>query len=230
MRDALAPWLPRALQVLDLRRKDRLLLVLPGEVQVARAVAQLVGPQGEITVLEPRRRQAEAIAEALPGAEVLALRPSADDRIGSFDAVLAVPFAAPPLPVEQWSGMVAANLRPGGRFVLDLPAPDPLPDVRSAAQEGQLRFADRLVEGLCGPSAEALVSALHERGLRRIETLLGTHLVAAGSPFDLVDLVATAVRLDEDERSQLGEALARRLHSTAAVETLAHRSAVAGMR
>jgi len=230
MRDALAPWLPRALQVLDLRRKDRLLLVLPGEVQVARAVAQLVGPQGEITVLEPRRRQAEAIAEALPAAEVLALQPSADDRIGSFDAVLAIPFATPPLPVAQWSGMVAANLRPGGRFVLDLPAPDPLPDVRSAALEGQLEFAERIVQGLCGPSAEELVGALHERGLRRVETLLGTHLVAVGSPFDLVDLVATAVRLDEDERTLLGEALARRLHSTAAIETLAHRSAVAGMR
>jgi hypothetical protein len=54
--------------------------------------------------------------------------------------------------------------------------------------------------------------------------------VAVGSPFDLVDLVATAVRLDEDERTLLGEALARRLHSTAAIETLAHRSAVAGMR
>lgn len=230
MPDAVLPWLPRALQALDLRRKDRLLLALPGQVAVARAVAQQIGPQGALTVLEPRRKVAEAIAEALPAASVLLLNPGGDAQFGTFDAILSAPLQAPPIPVADWAALAAANLRPGGRFALDLPAPDPLPDVREAARTAQLPFADRLAAALSGPEEQSLTAALLSRGMRRVETLLGTHLLQFGSPFDFVDLIGAAVPLDEDERIQLGEALARRLQSTTAVETLAYRSAVAGMR
>ncbi len=230
MRNAAPPWLPRALQVLDLRRKDRLLLALPGQVETAQAVAQIVGPQGAITVLEPRRRQAEAIAEALPHASVLLLEPSGDEQFGTFDAVLTVALTTPPLTGAIWADLVAANLRPGGRFALDLPAPDPLPELLKAAIAAELPFADRLGQSLAGPEVQTLVAALLGRGMRRVETLLGTHLLQLDSPFDLVELVATGVRLDEEEQAQLASALARRLQSTAAAQTVAYRSAVAGMR
>jgi hypothetical protein len=230
MRDGDPPWLARTLQVLDLRRRDRLLLVLPGSVMLARSAASLVGSQGEVTVLEPRRRIAEAIAEALPRASVLALEPTGDERFGSFDAVLVIPFAVPMHPAELWAGLVAANLRPGGRFAIDLPAPDPMPDVRLAAMDAHLPCAEQFTAELRGPDEEALTQALQARGLRRVETLLGTHLVQFASPFDLADLATQALRLDADQRLLLGEAIARRLQSTASIETLMHRTSVAGMR
>jgi hypothetical protein len=230
MRTADPPWLPRALQVLDLRRKDRLLLVLPGDPALARSVADLVGAQGEVTVLEPRRRSAEAIAQALPAASVLALEPTGEEQFGAYDALLVIPFTAPPLPVAVWAGLVACNLRPGGRFAVDLPGPDPLPDVREAAVAAQLGCAERVVAELAGPDEASLVQALQARGLRRVETLLGTHLVSFDSPFDLAELVGASLRLDEDECSQLGTAIARRLQSTSAIETRVLRTAVAGMR
>jgi len=227
MRRADLPWLERSLQVLDLRRKDRLLLVLPGDAELTRFLGGLVGVQGAVTVVEPRRQQAESIAEALPGAEVLALEPRGGERFGAFDAVLGIPFATT-LPVEVWAELVAVNLRPGGRFALDLPAPDPIPDVREAALEAQLACAPRY-DALGGPEEGPLVEALLRRGMRQVDRLLGTHLMQLQSPFDLADLVAPGMELDVDERLQLGEALARRLKSTDAVETLVNRTSVAGM-
>jgi hypothetical protein len=75
-----------------------------------------------------------------------------------------------------------------------------------------------------------VLAALQPLGLRRVETLLGTHLLSFGSPLDLLDLVADVVRMDEEERSALGDALVRTLGTTGDVETLAHRNAVTGMR
>lgn len=229
MPTALVPWLPRALQQLDLRRRDRLLLLLPGDLDLARAVAQALGPQGSLTILEPRQRPAAAMAAALPSAHVLAIEPG-DQRLGSFDTVLAAPFTAPPLPVELWASVVAVNLRPGGRFAIDLPAEAPFPALLQAARDANLPCAARLLANLAGPDTEALAQALRARGLRRVEPQLGTHLLTAESPFDLVDQIAAATQLDDDERDQLATALARRVRTTANVELLAHRSAVAGMR
>ncbi|MGE3171939.1 MAG: hypothetical protein AB7O97_04885 [Planctomycetota bacterium] len=230
MLDGGPPWLERTLQVLDLRRRDRLLLVQPGGVALAVAVAGVVGDRGEITVLEPRRRAAEAIAKALPRAAVLAYEPSAEEHFGVFDAVLALPLAEPPLPIEVWASLTATNLRPGGRFVVDLPGSDPFPDARLAAIDANLPCAARFAIELAGPNEADLVQALIARGLRRVEPLLGTHLVRFGSPFDLAELVGRALRLDEDEQLALGEAIARRTQSTSTIETLAQRTAIAGMR
>lgn len=230
MGDPELPWFPRALEVLDLRRRDRLLLAMPGSVAAVRAAAQLVGADGAVTVLEPRLPIAEAIAAELPACQVLALEPVGRERHGSFDAVLAVPFAGPLPPVAAWAGVVGSNLRPGGRFTVDLPGPDVLPDVQAAAAAAALPFADRLAAVLNGPTIDELVAALADAGLRRVQSLLGTHLLQLASPFDLAHLVGGWVHLDENERLQLGEALARRLRKTADVETLVHRASVTGMR
>ncbi len=229
MATALAPWLPRALQVLDVRRGDRLLLVAPGDVEIARAVADVLGSKGTLTVVEPRRGVAEAIANRLEGAEVLATTP-AIESYGSFDGVLATPLVTAAIPASTWAGLVARNLRPGGRFAVDLPAPAPLPEVTAAAADSGLPFATRLAEQLSGVEPEELFTALHDRGLRRVEPLLGTHLLAFDSPYDAVDFVGVGARLDDDERLHLGEAIARRLRSTTKVEIVAHRAAAAGMR
>jgi len=224
------PWIPRALQVLDLRSDDRLLLAMPGSVTTATAAANVCGPDGSLTVLEPRRSIARAIATALPAADVLVAEPVGTERFGSFDAVLAVPLCGPLPPVEAWAGMVATNLRPGGRFAVDLPGPTSLPDLAAAAQATEPGFAERLSLALSGPSVDDLTSALATTGLRRVQSLLGTHLVRFSSPFELIDLLATWFRIEAEERTALGDALARQLRGTADIETLAHRSGVAGMR
>lgn len=225
----IAPWFARAVQAIDLRRKDRLLLVLPGSVAAAKAVRPLVGSQGAITVLEPQRKVAEAIAAQVEAVDVLALEPTPDERFGAFDAVLAAPFAGPLPEVAVWGGLLAHNLRPGGRFVVDLPAPDPLPDATAAAAALDPKLAAQL-QALAGPPLDELTAVLQQAGMRRVEPLLGTHLLQLSSPLDLVDLVATACRLADEERSALLDALTRRLQSTAACETLLHRTALAGMR
>lgn len=223
------PWFQRAVEVLELRRQDRLLLVLPGGLEPVRAVRTLVGSNGAITVLEPHRRTAEAIAEGVADAEVIALPPVAEERFGSFDAVLAAPFAGPLPELAVWGSLLANNLRPGGRFVVDLPAPDPLPDVTAAAATIGEAFAAKLRD-IAGPAVEALAAVLTQAGMRRVEPLLGTHLLTLHSPLDLVDPVAAACRLAEDDHYALLDALTRRLQSTAASDALAQRSAVAGMR
>ncbi len=224
------PWLPRALQTLDVRRNDRLLLCLPGSDEVAIAVHSALSADGRLTVLEPRREAASAIATALPEAEVALTDVDADLQVGAFDAVLALPFAPRPRPAGVWAAFLRRNLRPGGRFCIDLPAHDPMPDVLEAAREGNLACKGRIEESFTGPSAEELAEALRNCGVRRAETLLGTHLVAFASPFEVSDLLAHELRLPADDAYELGSCLSRRLRSTAGVELRVLRSAVAGMR
>ena len=152
MRPCDLPWLPRALQVLDLRSTDRLLLCLPGHAEVAKAVAIALGSKGELTVLEPRRVVAEAIAAAQPDAEVVAMDVAGNHHFGDFDALLLVPFAPPARPAAEWARFVARNLRPGGRFAVDLPAEDPWPDLAAAAATAQLPATVALRSALRGVS------------------------------------------------------------------------------
>jgi SAM-dependent methyltransferase len=224
------PWLPRALQALDVRRGERLLLCLPGSDEIAVAVRSTLGSGGSLTVIEPRRAAADAIARALPDATVALADVQPGFRVGSFDAVLALPFAPPPRDAAVWAAFVAANLRPGGRFVLDLPAPIPMPDVLEAARDARLPCANFLAEHWTGPDADELAKCLRAQGLRRAETLLGTHLVLFASPFEITDVLVAELRLPADQAYELGSSIARRAHATADLELRALRSAVVGMR
>ena len=219
------PWLPRALQALDLRRGERLLLCLPGSDEVAVAVRTALGRNGSLTVIEPRRAAADAIARALPDATVALADVQQGFRVGSFDAVLALPFAPPPREAAVWAEFIAANLRPGGRFVEIGKR-----DVWSAARDARLPCADFLAQHWTGPDADELAASLRAQGLRRAETLLGTHLVPFASPFEITDVLAAELRLPADQAFELGSSIARRAHATADLELRAMRSAVVGMR
>lgn len=224
------PWFLRAVELLELRSRNRLLLAMPGSVDLAVAAANLCGTEGSVTILEPRRAVARALVSALPAAEVVVTDAIDAERFGSFDSVLGIPLCGPLPPVEAWAGLVAKNLRPGGRFAIDLPAPTSWPDVTAAAKATSPDFAARLAEALSGPTIDELMAALEGTGLRQVQSLLGTHLTCFASPFDLIDLLSAWHRIDPDDRSALGDALSRQLRRTTDIETLAHRSAVSGMR
>ncbi|GDY02173.1 hypothetical protein LBMAG49_15020 [Planctomycetota bacterium] len=229
MRDLPIPWIAHAQAALDLRRKDRVLLCMPNTVAAAQAVAALIGDDGRLVVLEPDRRTAAAIARAMPQAEVITQSPR-DHRYGFFDAVLATPLAAPLPQLADLAAMLRANLRPGGRFVIDLPGETMLPALQQAAANVSPECAQRIVAALSGVAEAELCAALKLAGLRRTELLLGTHLLNLASPLELLDLAALMIPLDERERMDLGDALLRTLGATSNCEALAQRSAVVGLR
>lgn len=229
MRDLPMPWFPRALTALDLRLRDRVLLAHPGSTLAVRTVLQTIGKDGRLVVLEPVRKLAEAIARELPTVEVIATA-ELDQRYGAFDAVLAIPLHGPLPPTAILGQLLQNNLRPGGRFALDLPAPTMLPALSAAARLAAPAAALRLDAAFAGPATEDLLSAAKTCGMRRAEALLGGHLLTLSSPLELLDLAGSAVELAEDERMSLGDALLRALGTTGACEALAHRSAVAGSR
>lgn len=230
MRSGEVPWLPRLLQALDLRRTDRCLLIEPPDVATARAVAFAAGRKGELTVVTERRAAAIAIAEALPEAEVSVGVPGANLSLGVFDAVLCTALARPPSDLAGLAAFVARSLRPGGRFAVDLPSPEPWPDLAAAAAESRGSQTLEVLARSSGPSVETLARALGERSLRRVEPLLAAHLVPYASPFEAVIELAAALTLPEDERQALALAFARLRESTGPVEVRAMRSTCAGMR
>ncbi|MBK8099803.1 MAG: hypothetical protein IPK26_22085 [Planctomycetes bacterium] len=221
------PWFHAALELLDLRRHERVLAIGCMAPQL-RAIARLIGERGELTAIEPDRTRAEQLAgEPIPGLAVVAASPGAD-RFGSFDALLACPLVTPAWP---WSELPAAahnNLRPGGRFAIDVPAPDMIPVLRTAwAKTGRPPLQP---DPLAGIADDRLAHELRAGGLRRVDTVLGTHLLTLESPFDLVELWTPALRLDDRTAAELGRALASELHSTGACDLLVHRTRVHGIR
>jgi hypothetical protein len=193
-----------------------------------RAIAGLIGNQGTLTVVEPDRRAAEAIAErAPPAVEILALSPAGTERFGLFDALLYAPLVVLPLPPGAWAELPRQNLRPGGRFVIDLPAPDMIPDLRAAWLE--IGGDAAALAPFRGPSDDEIAAVLRNTGLRRVETVLGTHLLPLSSPLDLIDLVTPAMGLEEDRRTELARALRARYRGRHQVETLVHRTRVHGI-
>lgn len=229
MRDLPMPWFPRALTALDLRPRDRVLLAFPGSALAVGTVVTSIGKDGRLAVLEPSRMLAEAIARQFPMAEVMATD-EIEQRYGAWDAVLAMPLHGPLPPPAAFGQLLQNNLRPGGRFALDLPAPSMLPALLAAARTALPRVANQLETVFAGPETAELLAATKACGMRRAEALLGSHLLALSSPLDLLDLAGEAVALSDEERMGLGDALLRALGTTGACEALAHRSAIAGSR
>jgi len=222
------PWFDAALQLLDLRRQDRV-LVLHGEPEQVRALAALVGTRGEITVVQPDRALAETIANfELSPVEVLAHDTRGDERFGSFDAMLIAPRWAPGWADGAYAELPLQNLRPGGRLVLDLPAPAMIPELAAAC--GELGWSDERLAPLRGLGDDRLAEILRTAGLRRVQALLGSHLLQLDSPFDLVDAFAGPLAGNDEQRSELGQALVRRLGTTGAVDVLVHRTRVQALR
>ena len=80
------PWLADALELLALRRGERVLLVtIPSPAQAA-AVLRAVGSKGEVLGVEPDQARARAAVDRT-GIEVLAYTPSGKEQFGTFDAL-----------------------------------------------------------------------------------------------------------------------------------------------
>lgn len=223
------PWFAAAMAQLELRPRERVLLHSGGHEAQVRAVASAVGRSGKVVVVEPRRAIAEAIAALdLPQLEVLALATDGSEHFGTFDAVLCAPTVLPDWPPGAFGELPRSNLRPGGRIVIDLPGPDMVPDVTAVASIVNLA-PDRL-RLLRGPGDDRLSEVLRNAGLRRVHPLLGSHLLALESPFDLAEFLGPLLQLPAATVTELGTALAHRLHTHAACEVLVHRSRVQAMR
>jgi hypothetical protein len=222
------PWFEAAVQLLDLRRQDRV-LVLHAEPQQVRSLAACVGSRGEVTAVQPDRESAETIAAfELPQVEVMAHTTRGDESFGSFDALLAVPRADPGWAKGAYADLPHHNLRPGGRLVLDLPGPDMVPDLHAVGRE--LGWSSKRLSPLRGYSDDQLAEVLRNAGLRAVQTLLGSHLLHLDSPYDLVDAFADALAATETQRTDLGQALVRRFGTTGAVDALVHRTRLVARR
>lgn len=223
------PWLQSSLSLLDLRRRDRVLLLAAGAVPHARAIAELVGSAGSLAVVEADPALAERIAGLEhPSLQVMAHAADGSERFGTFDALLSCPLGLPPWPVAAYGPLLRRNLRPGGRFVLDLPAPETSAELAAAVADAGMDAA--ALAPLSGPAAEDVAAALRAAGLREVHATLGAHLLDLHSPHDLLDLLGPALPAAAGRWQELGLLLAHRLRGTAEVQALVHRSRVHGLR
>lgn len=224
----LQPWIAAAMALLDVRRQDRLLAIELGLAQV-RALAASVGKSGQLTLVLHDRADAERIAElALPQVTVLAHTTGGGERFGTFDALVLTPTTGPLLAPGAYADLAKSNLRPGGRFVVDVPGPDMVPDLGAAAQE--LQWPEARWAPLRGLADDQLAEVLRNAGLREVTGVLGAHLLSLGTPGDLVFAFAEALDLNESERLDLTHALVRRRSGTGPCEVLVHRTRLLGRR
>jgi hypothetical protein len=222
------PWLQDALELLDLRRNDRVLVFSAPTMAHVAAVRRVVGTGGRTVVVEPDRNIAKQIAEqAEVDIEVLSHPPDGNENFGEFDAMLACPLFDPGLAPSSWGRLFSNNLRPGGRFVLDLPGEETNDHLAACWLESGGR--PNALDGLRGPSKSDLAEALTSAGLRNVSASAGSHLVHLESPFALTTLVQETADLNEQMAEDLGRRLVERLKSTDEVDLVFHRTRVRGL-
>jgi hypothetical protein len=223
-----APWVQAAIALLDVRRRDRM-LACGADAGHARALAALVGKDGELVVVTEDAQSAEQLAALdVPQLRVLAHRIDGGERFGTFDALLlALPFG-PLLPLGAWAELARANLRPGGRLVVDVPGPTLVPELASAWRE--LALPETRLAPLRGVADDALATALRDGGMRDVHAVLGTHLLHVAAPADLVEAFAAPLGLDNRERLELTHALVRAKGGTGPIDALLHRTRVLALR
>jgi hypothetical protein len=223
-----APWMQAAIALLDVRRRDRLLACEVGAAYL-RALAALVGKEGElVAVLADATDAQELVALELPQVRVLAHRLDGGERFGTFDAMLLAPSFGPLLPPGAWPDLARANLRPGGRLVLDLPGPTLVPDVAAAWRA--LGWPEERLQPLSGIADDALAATLRGAGMRNVHAVLGAHLLHAPAPADLVDAFSAPLGLDAHEQLELTHALVRAKGGTGPLDALVHRTRVTALR
>ena len=222
------PWFPEVLDLLDLRRNDRVLLITAQCPTHVTAVLQRVGSHGNVLVVEPSEKTAHDLAESNPGVEVISTTPTGEESFGSFDAFLACPFSLPEWPLELWAALTQKNLRPGGRFAIDLPGEKHCEDLSESWIE--IGGGEHDLLPLRGPTEKALADVLRQEGLRMVAAAMGTHIVRLGSPHALAALGAQLMGAKQDRQEELGVALTRRLRTTDAVDVVFHRTRVHGIR
>ena len=125
---------------------------LPGLVIAVRR------PELHVTLVERRQSRADLLSRAVRSLDLGGhvsvvsgdVRTLAESVPGSFDAVTARSFAAPPI-TAHWAGLL---LRPGGRLVVSEPPPD---DAVGNTSDGALRW----------PVGLLLASGLMDQGLEQ---------------------------------------------------------------
>lgn len=222
------PWFHSAVERLDVRRRDRL-LAIDCAIHEAHGLRRLIGSGGELILVLRDRTQAERVLECdWPEVRVLAHAADGGETFGSFDALLLAPATGPIPSTDACASLARRNLRPGGRFVIDLPAPDMVPDLRAAWCE--LGLDPERLAPLRGPEDVQLAEALRLAGLRNVHAALGSHLLHLTAPGDLVEAFAECLRLCEAERSDLLHGIVRRRQATGPLDVLVHRTQVGGQR
>lgn len=222
------PWFDSSMERLSLRRGERVLAVEPRRVDALSLLAA-IGSDGELTAVIADRDRAERLAERqLPGLRVLAHEVEGTERFGAFDAALFALHTGPVLAPARYAELLRSNLRPGGRFVVDVPADDMIPDLSSAWREAA--WDEEPLGVLRGPSDLELVEALRDAGLRSVESALGSHLLRAASAADIVASFAEELGLDDDRIVELAHGLVRLRRAAGPLELLVHRSQAGGRR
>jgi len=222
------PWFDSALERLQVRSDNRLLAIDPSIVAVT-ALRSLVGKGGELTLVVFDRDIAEQLAEhQWDRVTVLAHATTGDETFGAHDSLLIVPRTGPLLPIECYCTLARNNLRPGGRFLIDLPGEDMLPDLRLAWET--LGWDEERLQPLRGASDVELANLARDAGLRSVHAALGSHLLHADSATDLAAAFAEELGLSDDEITQLGHEIVSKRQTDGPVDALVHRTQVAGQR
>lgn len=222
------PWFDSAIERLEVRRDNRLLAINPSIAEVT-ALRSLVGNGGELTLVVIDRDIAEQLAEhQWEHVTVLAHATTGDETFGAHDSMLIVPRTGPLLPIECYARLARNNLRPGGRFLIDLPGEDMLPDLRTAWEA--LGWDEERLQPLRGASDVELAKMARDTGLRSVHAALGSHLLHAGSAADLAAAFADALGLSDDEITDLGHEIVSKRQADGPIDALVHRTQVAGQR
>lgn len=222
------PWFDSALERLEVRKGNRLLAMDPTLEQTS-ALRGALGSAGELTVVMLDRQIAEQLAERQwPGVRVLAHATTGRDSFGTYDSLLMVPGTGPILPPDEIALLACTNLRPGGRFVIDVPAEDMVPDLRSAWLE--LGWDEERLAPLRGVSDVELTEAVRDAGLRSVRSSLGSHLLHLPSPTELAACYADVLDLSDEAITELGHEILRKRQDPGPLDALVHRSQVHGQR
>lgn len=224
-----APWLAEVVQLLQLRRGSRVALLGGWCRALVRAVAEPLGDGGELLVIEPDPELARSLAAIEHGAvQVLQYAPSGSERFGQFDALLVSALRVDAIPLAGLGACARDNLRPGGRFVVDVPSETSCETLFGSWREAGLD--ERGLSAWRGPSDGALARAMRGAGLRQVQSTVGTHLLRTDGPRALAEFAVAALRADPRVVDALHLALARRLATHGPADIVFRRTRVHGMR
>jgi trans-aconitate methyltransferase len=211
------------LQRVKLQRGERILEFPSGHGEISCWIAGVVGEQGTVHAADISRAALQATRQSLDlaghaHAQVVQANPAAIERLGSFDVVFC--HAAGPVveKVEEFLRGIRINLRPGGRFALQIPAagwcPDFVETVDECLDQGSKGFyAQHFLE----PTSQQLTDALKAQGFREFD-VSGKLFIErfdtlgdAVAHFELTSLPALLRELPPDARAPFLDTFRRRL-------------------
>jgi hypothetical protein len=223
------PWFEDVLTRANLSRGARVLQLSALSPAQSRAILARLGSSGTLTIIEPDRYRA-SVVDALehPGLSVLSYAPDGNETFGVHDALIACPPVSRGWPLNRWGELAVRNLRPGGRFVIDLPGERHCATVAEAWIE--IGAPPEALLPWNGPNELSLAKLLRADGLREVEPTVSTHLVHFDSSLELARYAGGLLEAGEEVIAQLHPVLTQRLGTTTAAELLFRRTRVSGMR